>query len=509
MRFPRVLVAVLIGLVAATPGFAQLTLDNPITDPMPYRVVSDLLTNPFSEAQSLHEEIVFIEGAAWLRVYFGDDLVLGEGSYLRITSELDGEVQQLDAEAIEQWQHSTAYFNGDTLRVELIGGPRTRGNRLVIDQLAWEVQPELPIGSCGICGPDDRVSSNEDFAARLLPAGCSSTVYNTQSCLVSAGHCMGSGMVVQFRVPLSNGNCNLNHPPVSDQFPLTGFLSTNGGTGNDWAVMTSGTNNLGERPFERYGAKKPIATTPPSIGQSLTIWGYGVDSQCIFNQTQQTSDGNVTDVGSTHLRHNVDATFGNSGSSLQRNGAEVLAIVTHCPCPNWATRVDHPSFAAARDNLCPENPPQTAGLLSATVTKGIPLSTALGLLQGSDNNYFSVESVTEGSRNSTLTEVIAQSPFTTVSDLFINVEFGPANGNPVFYSVQIFNNVTGLFEVLEFGILSQTLDTMVNVNGIPGANDYVDGAAQIRLRLSATARLPQTPGGFTKLIDHVEVLAQP
>ena len=55
---------------------------------------------------------------------------------------------------------------------------------------------------------------------------------------------------------------------------------------------------------------------------------------------------------STLIRHNVDATFGNSGSGIIRNG-EILAIVTHCPCPNYATRVDHPNFAAARNQLCP------------------------------------------------------------------------------------------------------------------------------------------------------------
>ncbi len=42
----------------------------------------------------------------------------------------------------------------------------------------------------------------------------------------------------------------------------------------------------------------------------------------------------------------------------------------------------------------------------------------------------------------------------------------------------------------------------------PSVNDYVNIAGEIRLRVAATAREPQTPGGFTKLIDHVEVLAQ-
>jgi len=496
--------AVLIGLVV-TPGLAQTTLNNPLDAPVPYEVVSDSLDNPFSRALVLHEEVVSIEHAAWLRVYFGDEVILGQGSILRITSELDGEVQELDSAGLEAWGHSSAYFNGDTVRVELIGGPRTQGNRLAIERLAFETEPEIPVGSCGICGPDDRVSSDEDFAARLLPAGCSTTVYNSQSCVVSAGHCMGGGMVLQFRVPLSNGNCTLNHPPVAEQFSVADFAFTNGGTGNDWAAMVAGTNNLGQKPYDRYGAKKPIATSAPQAGESLTIWGYGIDSQCIFTQTQQTSDGFLTAVGSTHIRHNVDATFGNSGSSVLRNGEEILGINTHCPCNNWATRVDHPNFAAARNNICPEAAPLATSLISATVVIGTPVDDLLGLIQGSDNNYFSVDSETQGTRNSTLTEVLIQSPLISVSDITLTVEYGPANGNPVFSSVQIFNDETGLFEVLDFGILSTAVDTVIQVNGISSANDYVNSDGEILLRVAATAREPQTPGGFTKLIDFVAV----
>ena len=113
--------------------------------------------------------------------------------------------------------------------------------------------------------------------------------------------------------------------------------------------------------------------------------------------------------------------------------------------------------------------------------------------------------MTQGTRNSTLTVVLVQSPFSTVSDLIVNVEYGPANADPVFYSVMIFNYETGLFEIFEFGILSQELDTLVELNGIPGANDYVNAAGEIRIRVAATAREPRPPAGFTKLIDHVEV----
>ncbi len=64
----------------------------------------------------------------------------------------------------------------------------------------------------------------------------------------------------------------------------------------------------------------------------------------------------MTSVFSTYFRHNVDATFGNSGSGIIRNG-EILGIATHCPCNNYAARVSHSGFAAARDQLCPSPPP--------------------------------------------------------------------------------------------------------------------------------------------------------
>ena len=507
MRFPRSAVVSLIALIAL-PAFAQVTLDRPFDEPVPYYVDSGLLPNPTVSAQVLDQELVRIEGAAWLRVYFGD-VELGNGSYLRITSDLDGEVQELDAEALATWSHSTAYFNGDTVRVELVGGPETQRNRLVIDRIAWETEVAVPTGSCGICGPDDRVLSAEDFAARLLPAGCSAMIYNSQSCAVSAGHCIGGGMVLQFRVPLSNSNCNVNHPPVSEQFPVQQFAFTNGGVGNDWSVLVMGTNNLGEKPFDRYGTYMPIATTPPASGQSLTIWGYGVDSQCTRSQVQQTSGGQVTSVGSTHLQHSVDATYGNSGSSLVRDGQEILGIATHCPCPNWGTRIDHPSFAAARNTLCSETIPETAELISVIVTAGTPGAGGLPELGQSDDQYLVVESVPSGIRNNAIIEVVAQSPSASIFDLSVRVEYGPADVSPVFWIVQIFNWDTSSYNRLGFGVASTSTDSVLNVETIPQPNAYVDAAGQIKLRLIETARAVQTPDGYTKLVDQVLVTVVP
>jgi hypothetical protein len=495
-------------LLLALPAFAFDTLDRPLDAPVPYAVDSGWLNNGSDSPQVLHDEVVQIAGASWLRLYFGD-VELGEGSYLRITSDLDGEVQELDAAALDLWSQSTAYFNGDTLHVEVVGGPQSQANRLIIDQVAWEIYDPSKIVECGICADDDRVPSYEDFAARLLPAGCSSTVYNSQSCMVSAGHCISGGMVLQFQVPLSSPNCSLNHPPVSEQFPAEQYLFTNGGVGNDWSVIRAGANNLGEKPYERYGLSKPIATTPPSTGQSVTVWGYGIDEPCIYNQVQQTSSGTLQSVSSTYFTHWADTTYGNSGSSMIRNGTEIIGIATHCPCPNVATRIDHPSFVAARESLCPSVVPEVATLISATVTSGTHVTGGLAALRNSDGQHFVVDSAAQGVRQNAITVLEAQSPDTSIAELSVRIEYGPADATPVYHIAQIFNHDTGAWKLLPFGIVSETSDTIVQVDDIANPNAYVDGTGRIRVRLIQTARLVQIPDGYTKLVDQVEVVVLP
>ena len=507
MRLHRIAVAVVLALLVL-PASAQLTLNKPLDEPTPYYRDSGVLGNVSRSFDVVHVEEVSIPNASWLRLYFGD-VELDHGSFLRITSMFDGEVQELDAAALEMWSNTTAYFNGDTVTVELVAGPGTHQNRLVIEQLASETLSAIPTGGCGICGADDRVPSFEDFAARLFPAGCSATIYNTESCGVTAGHCISGGMVLQFKVPPSLGNCQTINPPITEQFPVSNFAFTNGGVGNDWGVLVMGTNNLGETPFERYGELKPIAMAPPQTGDDLTIWGYGVDSECTKSQVQQTSDGDVTSVGGTFFNHNVDATFGNSGSSVIRNGQEILGIATHCPCPNWATRVDHPNFAAARDNLCPTSPAQSASVTSIDVVVGTLDSGGVSEISSSDNAYVAVDSVTAGPRNNAVVDVFLQSPTATASELNLTVEYGVANANPVFLAVFIWNNDDSKFDSLQFGIVSTTSDTTISLPALSSPGSYVNAGGEIRVRVAQTAREPQTPGGYTMLIDEVGVTVKP
>ena len=331
-------------------------MDNPVEVIRPYPASSGVVANAADAATVAFAEHVQIAETLWVRIYFGE-VHLAQGSYVRITSLLDGEVQILDAGAMEMWGNASAYFNGNNVTVELVAGARTAGNLLEITQIGVQLQPDIAMGDpgqCGICGADDRASSHERWTARLLPAGCTASVYNEQSCMVTAGHCVGGSMVVQFNVPSSDPDCSLNNPPVADQFPAATIGAVNGGVGNDWGVLEAGTNNLGQKPYDRYGVVRPIATTVAPTGAAVEITGYGVDQTCMLTQTQQAASGSICSVFATYYEHDVDASFGNSGSALIRND-EIIGINTHCPCCNRATRVDRADFTAARD-ACPAPP---------------------------------------------------------------------------------------------------------------------------------------------------------
>lgn len=351
----------LVGVFCVTGALAQSTLDWPVGEFKPYHLDTGILANTDrSNAVVAYETAVTIEDAVWLRLYF-EQVQLDSGSFIRITSAADGEVQELDLSTLDMWHSTSAYFNGDTVYLEVIAGPQTSANRLVLERVATQIVPVELRGpcaddDCGICGSDDRVLSSEDWSGRILPVGCTGSVYNTDSCVVSAGHCADGNYddVIQFNVPSSSSSCYPNNPPVADQFPITDHMFVNGGVGNDWSVMLTGTNSQGQTPYERYGVYMPIAGSPASSGDSCEVWGYGVDNNNpTRSQVQQYSSGSISSRYSSYYEANLDITYGNSGSGLIHNGT-IIGVVTHCSigCPNYATRVDVSAFENAREQLC-------------------------------------------------------------------------------------------------------------------------------------------------------------
>ena len=157
-----------------TSALAQDTLDNPVSKVEGYTLESGTRANLSDEFRVVFSQAVRIQGAAWVRLYFGD-VVLEPGSYVRITSLLDTASADMYFQDLEQWSFTSAYYNGDTVLVELIAAPGTSRNSISVHQVEVEDLPDGQEvnrgggGQCGICGADDRVQSNELWSARLLP----------------------------------------------------------------------------------------------------------------------------------------------------------------------------------------------------------------------------------------------------------------------------------------------------------------------------------------------------
>lgn len=350
----EIVAIVIFAVCGAAPGFAQNTLSYPTGEYQDYALDSGAIDNPLSDSVVVFSQLVYVPNSAWVRVYFSE-WSLPPGSFVRTTSLDDGDVQRLTGPRMSQWQGSTAYFNGDAVQVELVAGPHTTGNRVVFEKIGLLSDGVGgPSSPCGICGQDNRTASDEEWSGRIMPVGCSGSIYNEQSCMVSAGHCIDSRNVLQFHVPESDNNCNTKNPPAADQFPIQKWEGANGGVGNDWSVATTGTNDEDQTAYERYGVFRPISDVLGVKNDVVQMWGYGIDSECKKSQTQQFSEGPISSRQSSYYQMNVDLRPGNSGSGLLLND-EIIGIVSHCTenCPNIATRVDRANFKEKREALCP------------------------------------------------------------------------------------------------------------------------------------------------------------
>lgn len=356
----RALIAAAWLATASSAALAQSTLDHPTGRDIPVDFDSGALGNNGKEFVLVASVPVEVRSASWQRVYFSQVNLEGT-SFVRAISMRDGETQDLDADAIRMWNNTTAYFNGDVVLLELWAAPGTQNNRFAIEKVAVMDGPDISTlgdpGQCGICGTDNRVASNVDWSARVMPVGCTATVYCRAGYMLSAGHCVGANQVMQFRVPGSNANCSTNAPPVAEQFPVISTSSNNGGVGADWAVYRVGTNNLGQTPYHRYGVNVNLGGVVNS-GSSF-IRGFGVDTNCVLSQTQQLSNGSIVGTTGTTLEFNNDIRGGNSGSGFFGPSATMIGVVTHCrvsTCAsvgtsNIATRIDLGAFVTARNNF--------------------------------------------------------------------------------------------------------------------------------------------------------------
>lgn len=352
----------------------------------PTLVRSGMFDNPTPVEGTVWRTIVTSrQQAPWLRLYFSNVRLDGQ-SYLRMVSLLDGEVMTMRHEHLDQWEYSSAYFNGNAVMLELVAGPNSTGNFVELTRfLAGDEDPSSQPQET-ICGTsDDRTPSTDVRVGRIDGIGCTGWIINTtgvDKAHLSAGHCAATNQVLSFAVPASNSNCGKNFPSPSLQFAVdyAGSVRVNGGVGNDFWVFRCFPNpNTGLTTWETQGSAFTLATSMPAVSTTTRVTGFGLDgttannasggnASCSCsstsgtgarNQTQQTETGPVTTFSGTTARYQVDTCGGNSGSPVIDNTTGfAFAIHTHGGCSNplgsttnAGTQITHPDLQAAIDTL--------------------------------------------------------------------------------------------------------------------------------------------------------------
>src|SRR5262245_58757118 len=285
----RLLAAAVIAIAAGVLGQSATAQPAPLVQRVvPLAIDSGPVQNNGPARAVIYSTVVKADHSAWIRLKF-DEATLGrtpaggQSTIVRMTSALDGGVQYMKAVHLRQWQNTSAYFNGDTVLIEIVADPGAPPSRLVINMVwAGELVDVVQGGIASICGADDRVLSDDPRAARILPVGCTGWIIDDVAhCMLTAGHCAGGTDTIEFNVPLSSPSGALNHPGPEDQYAAdqSSIQSTNGGIGNDWCYYGCFPNsNTNLTPFEAQQASYVLADAAPSpSGQNIRITGYGVD----------------------------------------------------------------------------------------------------------------------------------------------------------------------------------------------------------------------------------------
>jgi len=303
---------------------------------------SGYMDNVTDQETVVFTKVLETQNVTWIRLYFSN-CNLPKGSRIRMTSLADKAVQFHDGRSILDYGETSCYFNGGSVRVELLVGPGTRASRVQVNHVM--VEPTLKIRTPNtICGTvDDRKFSTDPRVGRLSN-GCTGWLINKRTA-VTAGHCQSSSgsTIVSFNVPksTSTGTRVQSHP--NDQYPniTSSIRRVNGGVGNDYAVMLLNRNsNTQKYPGEAQKQWFQLGQVPSNTAnQNIRITGYGSTSpRNERHYAQKTHVGPFYQISGNRLRYRTDTTGGNSGSPvIHENTGHAIGVHTHGGCRSSGT----------------------------------------------------------------------------------------------------------------------------------------------------------------------------
>ena len=328
------------------------------------QVNSGMLHNNSTAMETVFSRVISDVSASSMQLRFGRTN-LSPGTVLRLTSLADGATQHHTAKSLAQWSHHSAWFNGPHVLIELIMPPDANPSHLTVDRSLSMVGV---FDDRSICyGTDDRVLSYDDRSGRVAPIGCTGWLIDDPARqFLTAGHCVnGSGYaeIMEFNVPLSNGDGSWNHPGPEDQYPVdpVSIQFTDDGVGDDWCYYGCFPNTeTGLTAFEVQGVTHVLANAAPAVdGRDITITGYGSTSAPVsptWYGVQKTHTGPYMHNSGWNVGYQTDTTGGNSGSPvLDEVTGMAIGIHTHAGCYsdggyNNGTAIEHPDLQYALAN---------------------------------------------------------------------------------------------------------------------------------------------------------------
>jgi V8-like Glu-specific endopeptidase len=188
------------------------------------------------------------------------------------------------------------------------------------------------------CQSDDRTVTDDLRIGRNLRVGkdekgCTAFLIG-KSCMITAAHCVEKTYTVQFNVPMSDANGEIQHPAAFDQYQVD-TSSINQGSkaySNDFAVFKTFKNSITGRFAGEVQGKFDLNYTDFKKGDLVSIRGYGYNHARVpeeFN-VQKSDTGPIKRINGKVIYYNAYTSNGNSGSPIihEKTGA-VIGVHTN------------------------------------------------------------------------------------------------------------------------------------------------------------------------------------
>jgi len=130
---------------------------------------SGIRRNDAADPAVVFSEVVFIPNSPWLRLVF-DAVELEGDSQLVLTSLADGDKQVFNKQSITEWQHTSAFFNGGAIQIDLVAAGKTTSNRVAMTRAIAGTAQQPPVNRAVCESIDQRTVTPPACSRSLCPS---------------------------------------------------------------------------------------------------------------------------------------------------------------------------------------------------------------------------------------------------------------------------------------------------------------------------------------------------